>query len=211
MIESLSVTNFYCFKERTTISFVAKKERNRVLDNEFCGFSAKNKINILKLIYLLGNNGSGKSKILYAFTTLKYLITNIRERDDELLRYKPFAFDEVCLNTPSIIEMVYHIDDKRFLYVMEWDKYAIHRESLKELKGKNEVELFSRWYDGEDELVKVDFMPRMQINDDEAYLIRTTLLKNNSLLSVIAKTNISHNLIKSQFSFFSNCIQKVVF
>ena len=28
MIESLSVTNFYCFKERTTISFVAKKERN---------------------------------------------------------------------------------------------------------------------------------------------------------------------------------------
>ena len=27
MIESLSVTNFYCFKERTTISFVAKKER----------------------------------------------------------------------------------------------------------------------------------------------------------------------------------------
>ena len=51
---------------------------------------------------------------------------------------------------------------------------------MKELKGKNEVELFSRWYDGEDELVKVDFMPRMQINDDEAYLIRTTLLKNNS-------------------------------
>ena len=105
MIESLSVTNFYCFKERTTISFVAKKERNRVLDNEFCGFSAKNKINILKLIYLLGNNGSGKSKILYAFTTLKYLITNIRERDDELLRYKPFAFDDVCLNTPSKIAL----------------------------------------------------------------------------------------------------------
>lgn len=210
MVESLSVTNFYCFKERTTISFVAKKERNRVLDNEFCGFSAKNKINILKLIYLLGNNGSGKSKILHAFSTLRYLITDIRERDDELLRYKPFAFDDVCLNTPSKIEMVYHVDDKRFLYVIEWDKYAIHGESLKELRGKNEVELFRRWYDGEDELVKVDFMPRMHISDDEAYLIRTTLLKNNSLLSVITKTNISHNLIKSQFSYFSNCIQKVV-
>ena len=122
MVESLSVTNFYCFKERTTISFVAKKERNRILDNEFCGFSAKNKINILKLIYLLGNNGSGKSKILYAFSALKYLITDIRERDDELLKYKPFAFDDVCLSTPSKLEIVYHIDGRRFLYVIEWDK-----------------------------------------------------------------------------------------
>lgn len=32
MIESLTVTNFYCFKERTTILFTAKKERNRMLD-----------------------------------------------------------------------------------------------------------------------------------------------------------------------------------
>ena len=64
MIESLTVTNFYCFKERTTILFTAKKERNRMLDNNFCGFTTQNKINILKLVFLLGNNGAGKSKIL---------------------------------------------------------------------------------------------------------------------------------------------------
>ena len=58
MIESLTVTNFYCFKERTTILFTAKKERNRMLDNNFCGFTTQNKINILKLVFLLGNNGT---------------------------------------------------------------------------------------------------------------------------------------------------------
>lgn len=210
MVESLTITNFYCFKDRTTISFVAKKERNRVLDNEFCGFSTKNKTNLLKLVYLLGNNGSGKSKMLYAFDALKYLVTDIRERDDELLKYKPFAFDEACLNMPSKIEIVYHLDEKRYRYAIEWDKYAIRNESLIEIKGKSDIELFRRWYDAEHELVKVEFMPRMQITDDEAYLIKTTLLKNNSLLSVITKTNISHNLLKSQFSFFSNCIQSVI-
>ena len=133
MIESLSVSNFYCFKEKTTISFVAKKERNRVLDNEFCGFSQKNKVNILKLIYLLGNNGSGKSKMLYAFDALRYLVVKTRERHDDLLRHKPFAFDEVCLESPSKIEIIYHIDDKRFSYAIEWDKYAIHNENLKEI------------------------------------------------------------------------------
>lgn len=203
MIESLSVTNFYCFKERTTILFTAKKERNRILDNEFCGFSTKNKINILKLIYLLGNNGSGKSKMLSAFDALQYLIGNIRERDDELLRHKPFAFDEDCLNKPSIIEIIYHIDDRRFSYMIEWDRNAIHKEYLKEIKGKNEIDLFYRWYDEANELAKVDFMSKMQISDDEAYIIKTTLLRNNSLLSVIAKTNISHPLLKSHFLFLT--------
>ena len=47
MIESLSVTNFYCFKDRTTISFIAKKERNRTMDNDYCGFIAKNKMNFI--------------------------------------------------------------------------------------------------------------------------------------------------------------------
>ena len=41
------------------------------------------------------------------------------------------------------------------------------------------------------------------MSDNEAYIVKTTLLKNNSLLSVIAKTNISHNLLKTQFVFFS--------
>lgn len=209
MIESLSVTNFYCFKERTTILFTAKKERNRILDNEFCGFATKNKTNILKLIYLLGNNGSGKSKILSAFGALKYLITNIRERDDEILRHKPFAFDEESLLKPSAIELIYHIDDRRFMYIIEWDRNAIYCERLKEIKGKSEIDLFHRWYDAEKELVMIDFMPKMQISDNEAYIIKTTLLKNNSLISTIAKTNISHSLLKSQFTFFTKGIEIV--
>lgn len=204
MIESLSVTNFYCFKERTTISFIAKKERNRTMDNDYCGFIAKNKMNLLKLIYILGNNGSGKSKMLSAFDALQYLITNIRERDDELLRHKPFAFDDEYINKPSTIELVYHINDRRYLYMIEWDKVAIHNETLCEIKSKNCIELFHRWYDLKNGLVKVDFMPKMQISDDESYIIKSTLLKNNSLLSTIAKTNISHPLLKLQFYFFTN-------
>ena len=97
MIESLSVTNFYCFKERTTLLFTAGKERNRSLDNTYCGFSTQNKVNILKLVYVLGNNGAGKSKILSALSALKYLVIYSRERKDESLRYRPFAFDETCL------------------------------------------------------------------------------------------------------------------
>lgn len=202
MIESLSVTNYYCFKECTTILFTAKKERNRVLDNSFCGFTTQNKINILKLAFLLGNNGAGKSKILSAFDTLQYLVTQIRERKDEPLRYRPFAFDEECLNHPSEIELTYHINDSRYVYNIKWNKNAISEESLKELKTKSSVVLFHRWYDEISDIVKVHFSEKVQISDNESYIISSSLLKNNSVLSTIIKTNISHPLLNSQLLFF---------
>ena len=62
MIESLSLTNFYSFKETETISFIASKERNRSLDESYCGFSVMNRKNILKLAFLVGNNESKKIK-----------------------------------------------------------------------------------------------------------------------------------------------------
>lgn len=204
MIESLSVTNFYCFKERTTILFTAKKERNRVLDNTFCGFLTQNKVNLLKLVYLLGNNGAGKSKILSAFKALKYLVTRIREGKDEPLRYNAFAFDDVCLTKPSIIELIYHIDNARFSYLIEWNHSAIYREVLKELRPRSEILLFQRWYDEDQDLVKFDFSSKMAISEDERYIICSSVLKNTSVISSINNTNISNSLLKSQFEFFKS-------
>lgn len=39
MIESIAITNFYCFNETTKISFVAGRERNRLLDEMYSGFT----------------------------------------------------------------------------------------------------------------------------------------------------------------------------
>lgn len=209
MIESLSVTNFYCFKERTTISFVAKKERNRSTDNLFAGFSVQNKINILKLVYLLGNNGSGKSKMLSAFDYLKHLVVQTRDNKEENLRHKPFAFDEECVNQPSEIELIYHLDNARFLYSIKWNRNEILFETLEELKAKTSTVLYNRWNDIEHDVVKVFFSPKMNVSDDENYIIRTSVLKNNSVLSTITKTNISHPLLKSHLQFFMTGFETV--
>ena len=56
MIESLSLKNFYCFNDTETISFVASKERNRIQDQQYSGFATMNRVNILKLAYLIGHN-----------------------------------------------------------------------------------------------------------------------------------------------------------
>ncbi len=79
MIESIALENFYCFNKRTEVSFVAGRERSRSLDEMYSGFNEQNRVNLLKMVYLYGNNGAGKSKLLMAFDTLKELVTELRD------------------------------------------------------------------------------------------------------------------------------------
>ena len=53
MIESIAITNFYCFNETTKISFVAGRERNRSLDDMYSGYIEQNRVNLLKMVYKL--------------------------------------------------------------------------------------------------------------------------------------------------------------
>lgn len=126
------------------------------------------------------------------------------------MRYRPFAFDEECLNKPSEIEIVYHINDSRYLYSIKWDKYAIYEEILDELRTKTNINLFHRWYDKVSDIVKVDFTDKIQISDNENYIISSSLLKNNSVFSTIIKTNISHALLNSHLLFLWKVLKLLI-
>ena len=39
MIESIALENFYCFNERTEVSFVAGRERSRTMDEMYAGYA----------------------------------------------------------------------------------------------------------------------------------------------------------------------------
>ena len=93
MIESIVLENFYCFNKRTEVQFVAGRERSRAMDEMYSGYNEQNRVNLLKMVYLYGNNGAGKSKLLMAFDTLKELVTELRDDKTDPLPYHPFALD----------------------------------------------------------------------------------------------------------------------
>jgi len=74
MLESITVENIFCFKNSTTLSFLAGKERNRTTDDQYCGFTTVNKQNILKQVFLYGDNGAGKSKFLSSFRIFRGIL-----------------------------------------------------------------------------------------------------------------------------------------
>lgn len=210
MIESIAITNFYCFNETAKISFVAGRERNRVLDELYNGFSTQNRVNLLKMTFLYGDNGAGKSKLLMAFDILQHLVTTIRDDKMDSLPFFEFALDPYKEKSqPSEIEMVYHFDKNRYRYYIKWNESVILEERLTLLKIVTEAELFNRWYDFDEKVVKVKYGRAMNMDDDTAFVIRTSLLRNNSVISIIASTNIYNKVLHDQLSFFRNGFELV--
>lgn len=210
MIESIAITNFYSFNETTKISFVAGRERNKVSDELYCGFSTQNRVNLLKMVFFYGDNGAGKSKLLLAFDVLQHLVTTFRDDKMDTLPFCEFALDPYKENSqPSEIEMVYHFDGNRYRYYIKWNESVILEERLNLLKVVTETELYYRWYDFEEKVVKVTYGRAMNMDDDTAYIIRTSLLRNNSVISIIASTNIYNKVLHDQLSFFRNGFELV--
>lgn len=210
MIESIAITNFYCFNETTKISFVAGRERNRSLDDMYSGYIEQNRVNLLKMVYLYGNNGAGKSKLLKAFDTLQDLVTISHEDKMELLPYHEFALDPYKEeHLPSEIELIYHFDGNRYRYYIKWNENTILEERLTLLKVVTEAEMYHRWYDNERKVSRVEYGKAMDMDDDTAYYIRTALLRNNSVISIITGANIYNKVLHDQFSFFRNGIELV--
>ena len=203
MIESIAITNFYCFKDKTEVSFVAGRERNRLIDDLFSGFTEQNRVNLLRTVYLYGDNGAGKSKLLQAFETLQKLVTEMRDDKMDRLPYNEFALDPFSVgHEPSEIEMVYHFDTKRYRYEIKWNDRAILEENLYLLRLTTETQLFHRWYDEQSKIARVDFSRSIEIDDDTEYIIKTSLLRNNSVISSIASNNIYNKVLHDQLSFF---------
>ena len=204
MIESITISNFYCFNDETAVSFVAGRERNRAMDGMYAGFNKQNRVNLLKMVYLYGNNGAGKSKLLMAFDTLKELVTELRDDKTDPLPYHPFALDPTdSHHNPSHIELTYHFDGGRYRYEIGWDERAIVEENLYLLRPTTETRLIHRWHDEETKTAQVDYDKHaMTMDDDTKYVIKTSLLRNNSVISSITKTNIYDRVLHDQLSFF---------
>lgn len=203
MIESIAITNFYCFNETTKISFVAGRERNRLSDILFAGYEPLNHVNMLKMAFLYGDNGAGKSKIMKAFEVLQELVTESRDDISDPLPYEEFAFDPMRLQPkPSEITLVYHFDRNRYRYYIKWNERYIIEEKLEHLKPASEALLFHRIYDKHLRVVQVEYGREMNINDDTAYVIRTGLQRNNSVFSIINNTNIYNKVLHDQMAFF---------
>ena len=202
MLESITVENIFCFKNCATLSFLAGKERNRGTDDRYCGFTTVNKQNILKQVFLYGNNGAGKSKFLRSFRLFLGILLQSSKEKIEKLPYHPFAFDEECLTKPSTVSAEFNIGESRYRYILKWNETKVVEETIELLKAQTSLMLLKRTTD-DNNIVAFEDNRRLALSSSDKDIIKRDVLFNSSILSYVATKNIE-NPILNEISTYLN-------
>lgn len=193
MIESITLTNFLSFKDRTEFSFKATKEKPRgsLVGTDWWTDIGGTKI--LKTMFLFGNNGAGKTNFLNCFSLLNDLLTNKRASKSSLSNKLPdvsFKLSESTTGEPTSIEVVFHINDLRYSYLIRWNPDHICKEILIRQEGKKRPRtVYDREYDEGKEIVVISFPDKTSVTEDVKGIIRLNVLKNTSVISVFDSKN----------------------
>lgn len=206
MIESIALTNFLSFKERTVFSLKATKEKPRgtLSDNDW--WTEIGGVKLLKAVFMLGNNGSGKTNFLSSLSVLNGLIT-VSRKSKSPIRYQlpdlSFKLSDETKNSPSTIEIIFHTAGSRYIYSICWDANHIILESLSKQEGRRkERRLYNREYAEDRGVVVVTFPDKTTIPPDIQELIRQNILNNTSVISIYDNKNFECEDIRNVYEYF---------
>lgn len=104
------------------------------------------KYNLLPLAVFYGANSGGKSNLIQAIHTMRWMVmSSVRLNEGDALPYDPFALDENSNAQPTLFEIQFITDEVLYRYGFEYNKSEIVSEWLYEKRsGEKEYELFLR-------------------------------------------------------------------
>ena len=174
MLINFTFGNFRSFKDEKTLSMEATSNS----EHKESLISIGN-YNLLPVAVMYGANSSGKSNVIKAFSTFKYMILDSIKNDrDSELDFDPFKLAENTQDSSMSFEMQFIIDDKTYRYGFESNEKEIIAEWLFE-KGKKKENFLFEVEDGEIEINKKHF--------SEANGFDNMFLGNKLFLPIVAQ------------------------
>lgn len=147
MLLEFTVGNFLSFKEKKTLNLTAAPIKEHLKTNLF----ETERYKLLKGAVVYGANSSGKSNLIKAMSTMRWLVMGSFERSSTSeLDVTPFLLNSANAEKPSFFEALFLINDTRYRYGFEVTSTMVKSEWLFEAKKLAEKPLFFRQDDGID-------------------------------------------------------------
>ncbi len=140
MIRKVTFSNFYSFKQKQEINFLAKKKKS------YDYFNSKSGDDITKIAGFIGGNASGKTNIMRFFSFLSYFVCESSKNGPESnsgIAMKTFFNNQ----KPSNFYIEFELNNSIFFYEFSIKGNTILKEDLfvrKIQKGSRQREIFSR-------------------------------------------------------------------
>ncbi len=146
MLIAFNVGNYRSFKQIVTFSMMSTKltSKNKELDQNNV-FPITSSLNLLKSAAIYGANAGGKSNLIKAMSFMRHFVLTSSK---ESLSTEPIPVESFRLSTeteskPSLFEMIFFLEGKRYRYGFEADTRRVHSEWLYHTRQK-ETNLFLR-------------------------------------------------------------------
>ena len=182
MIQEFSLKNFLSFNDRQTINFLASSDKSNL---EYLTYQPKEGVRILKLMLIYGANASGKSNLLFAIETLWRLLISSENNENNLIDfYRPFELNK---NEPTVFEIIFWFNKKKYHYKVEYDSNKILYEKL---DYTSDFGIMSNLYEREFGK-EIKFGSTIDIKSNVKKEFNLNTLKNHTVLSTLNKKNIN--------------------
>lgn len=127
MLIDFELKNFLSFKDSTILSM---ETGSRLTKYSKESTFSKSKVSLLKNINIFGGNGAGKSNLMTALNVLSKMILEPTKNIEQPLPYMPFRLDEDSINEPTKFTIRFIIQEKIYVYHIEYNFTDIILEEL---------------------------------------------------------------------------------
>lgn len=197
MLQKVIISNFSSIRESITVSFEATKEKTYSDD----WIVKKGKFKLLKVLLFYGENGSGKTNILWALDMISQLILSDNITD---LGIKPFLLNKENKHKPIQFDVFFFIGDNHYEYNMIFDKDGFLEETLNIYRKNTAIRIFKRIFDNEKGKSNVSFGQLASLNPTERKTIASNASRKESIVKVYTDINASSQVFDEIVSYFTN-------
>lgn len=199
MIQKFTISNFGSIRESLTLSF--EPTSDDLLRNNYIN-KVKEGVELLRFAIIYGNNGSGKSTVLRAFSFFCRMMLNKPLSARERIAYKPFALDDHSARAHSSMELVFWLKGVRHIAFVEFDRTRIYKETLIAYYTTRATTLYLREYVEKTQSNRVTFGMKTGLNRASQQTIIGNTTANCSVMAAFGESNVKKSLLNDVNEYF---------
>ncbi len=204
MIQEIKIKNFLSFKDEVKFSFEASNDKFAE-DSQVVQINENTRLLRFAIVY--GYNASGKSNLLRVFDFLSDFWFEKKDDIDEKTGNMPFKLNQVSSNEHSFFDMTFFVEDTKYNYQLELDKYQVYLEKLSYYKTTQPVLLFERMLKDGQSVINFKSIKVSNVVKDS---IMVKCLNNMSFFAARNQVNANIPLIDSAKEWMKNVMQTII-
>ena len=208
MVEYLTIKNFLSYRDRTELSFLASKKEGGADQLPPKWYKEIDGKRLLRLLVCVGLNGTGKSKMISAFSYLRTLATLKPEKPTDKPSYRPFLLDDTSKYEPTQMWLSSYFGEDNYEYYIQVSKDRIEVEELRLLAGRGQ-RVFLRKYNPETDTAVISFGMASDLSKSDQRDLEVNTLNNSTVLASFGAMNLESKVLKSNYDYFANRISRI--